>query len=109
MLLLSASLAGCSSWVFRIDVPQGNFLDQDDIDQLRIGMTKEQVMYVMGKPMVRDTFDNDVFYYFYNMKAGSITEEDFRKEFYVYFENDRVSKVGGDYEVPETFYTPLEQ
>lgn len=108
MILLTASLSGCSSWVFRIDVPQGNFVDQEDVDKLRVGMTKEQVMFVLGKPVVRDTFDNDVFYYYYEMKRGSYSDNDFRKEFYVYFENDKVIRIDGDYDTPEDFNTPLD-
>lgn len=109
MLLLGASMTGCSSWVFRIDVSQGNFVDQDDVDKLRVGMTKEQVMYVLGKPVMRDTFDSDTFYYFYDMKAGSLSQRDFRKEFYVYFEDDKLTRIEGDYKASEDFNTPLDQ
>lgn len=109
MLLLSTSITGCSNWIFRIDVPQGNFVDQEDVDKLRIGMTKEQVIYVLGKPVMRDTFDDDIFYYFYTMKAGSITKEDYKKEFYVYFEDDRLTRIEGDYTPSDDFNIPLDQ
>lgn len=62
--------SACSNWIYRIDVPQGNFLDQRDVSKLRIGMTKEQVIYVLGNPVVQDSFDDDTWYYVYDMKRG---------------------------------------
>ena len=58
-LLLSA----CSSWVYRIDIPQGNYLEQKDIDKLQIEMTKEQVKYVLGSPVVIDPFNDNIWHY----------------------------------------------
>lgn len=51
---LLLSISACSSWVFRIDLPQGNYLEQKDIDKLQVGMTKEQVKFVLGSPVVLD-------------------------------------------------------
>ncbi|MCY7295803.1 outer membrane protein assembly factor BamE [Alteromonas sp. a30] len=108
IVLAASSLSACSSWVFRIDVPQGNFLDKKDVEKLRIGMTKEQVSYVLGNPVVRDTFGSDTFYYIYEMKRGSISRgEDFRKELIARFENDKLIEVTGDFELSEDFNTPL--
>ena len=111
LFILAFSLVGtgCSDWIYRIDVPQGNFLNEDDIEDLRIGMTKEQVVFVLGRPMVQDSFDNDTWYYFYDMKRGMKKRgEDFRREFVVYFEDDKVAKVEGDFDLPESFYEPIE-
>lgn len=102
-------LSGCSGWIFRIDVAQGNYIDQDDVDQLRIGMTKEQVVYVLGAPVLRDSFDHDRYYYVYEMKRGMKSRgEDFRKDFFVEFEDNKLIKVSGDFEVSEDFNTPLD-
>ena len=47
IISLSLSLFSCSSWVYRIDIPQGNYLEQKDIDKLQVEMTKEQVRKVL--------------------------------------------------------------
>lgn len=108
-VFLSLSLSACSSWVFRIDIPQGNFLDDRDVEKLRIGMTKEQVIFVLGRPVVKDSFDHDVFYYVYEMKRGMKSRgEDFKKELIVHFEDDKIAKVSGDFELSEDFNTPLD-
>lgn len=108
--IATIQLTGCANWIFRIDVPQGNFVDQDDVEKLRIGMSKEQVLFVLGKPVVKDSFDKDVFYYIYTMKRGmSDRGDDVYKEFYVHFEDDKVTRVSGDYTPSEDFNTPLDQ
>lgn len=109
LVLAISSLSACSSWVFRIDIPQGNFLDVKDVEKLRIGMTKEQVVFVLGNPVLRDSFDNDTFYYVYEMKRGNKSfGEDFRKELIIQFEEDKIANVTGDFELSEDFHTPLQ-
>ena len=41
LLGFTFTTVGCSNWIYRIDVPQGNFLDERDVEKLRVGMTKE--------------------------------------------------------------------
>ncbi|MDF2178104.1 outer membrane protein assembly factor BamE [Aliiglaciecola sp. CAU 1673] len=103
-----ASLQACSSWIYRIDVPQGNYLEQKDVDKLRIAMTKEQVVYVLGQPVVNDAFSHDRWYYIYSLKKG-LDGEKIRKELIIDFQDDRISQVTGDFELPENFHTPLDQ
>jgi len=106
--LTLSTLSACSSWVFRIDVPQGNFLDEQDVEKLRIGMTKEQVIFVLGNPVLRDSFNKDTFYYVYEMKRGMKSRgEDFRKDLIISFNDDKVSEVTGDFELSEDFNIPL--
>ncbi|MCF2948905.1 outer membrane protein assembly factor BamE [Paraglaciecola aquimarina] len=103
-------LFSCSDWIFRIDIPQGNFLDKKDVEKLRIEMTKEQVEFVLGKPVVADSFDHDTWYYLYQMKRGMKKRgEDFRKELIIKFVDGKVSEVVGDFELSEEFSTPLDQ
>lgn len=109
-LFLSLSLSACSNWIYRIDVPQGNFLDENDVDKLRVGMTKEQVIYVLGRPILKDAFDKDTWYYVYKMKRGMAKRgEDFEKHMVITFVDDRISTVEGDFELSEDFNTPLDQ
>ena len=62
------SLSACSSWVFRYDIPQGNYLDQKSIDKLQVGMTKEQVKFILGSPVIIDVFNNHTRHYVYTLK-----------------------------------------
>lgn len=101
-------LTACSDWIFRIDVPQGNFLEQDDVDLLRVDMTKEQVVFVLGNPVVQDSFNSDTWYYFYEMKRGmSKRGPDVKKQLILNFEDGRLTEMSGDFEKPEEFNIPL--
>lgn len=103
-------ISGCADWIYRIDVPQGNFLEQKNVDKLRIQMTKEQVIYVLGKPVVGDSFNHETWYYIYDMKRGMRKRgEDIRKELIIKFEEGRVASVTGDFDLPEDFNTPLDE
>jgi len=108
LITLLLSLSACSSWVYRIDVPQGNYLEQKDIDKLQIGMTKEQVKFILGSPVVTDTFEKDVWYYVYSFKSGRDKKFDAEKRFTIHFENNKVVAAEGDFELSENFNTPME-
>ena len=64
------SLAACQGvfpGVFRIDVAQGNILSERSLDALELGLEKQQVLYVLGTPLIEDVFNAgrwDYFYYF---------------------------------------------
>lgn len=100
------SLSACSSWIYRIDIPQGNFLEQKDVDKLRVAMTKEQVTYVLGSPVASNTFDNDTWHYFYALKGGRGTN--FEKQLIVEFKDDKLQDIKGDFEKSAEFSTPLD-
>ncbi|WDE00835.1 outer membrane protein assembly factor BamE [Thalassomonas actiniarum] len=103
------SLSGCSSWVFRYDIPQGNYLEQKNIDKLQIGMTKEQVKFILGSPVIVDAFNDDTWHYVYQFKSGRSAEFNSRKDFTIKFENDKIISASGDFELSENFNTPMEQ
>lgn len=110
LLVLSLTSVGCADWIYRIDVPQGNFLDERDVEKLRIGMSKEQVIFVLGRPVVQDSFDHDTWYYVYKMKRGMKKRgEDFEKRMIIHFDADKIVNVEGDFELSEDFNTPLDQ
>ena len=112
-LLLATVLcttSACSNWIYRIDVPQGNFLEKRDVEELRIGMSKEQVIYVLGHPVVEDSFNKDTWYYVYDMKRGMRKRgEDFQKQLILSFNDNKLAKAEGDFELSEDFDTPLDQ
>ncbi|MFT6901190.1 MAG: outer membrane protein assembly factor BamE [Colwellia sp.] len=106
-LTIALSLSACSSWVFRIDIPQGNFLEQKDIDKLQIGMSKEQVKFVLGSPVVVDAFNNDTWHYIYSLKSGRSEELNIQKKFILSFDQDSLVSAEGDFELAESFYVPM--
>ncbi len=104
-----AGLSGCSvlnDWVYRIDIPQGNYLEQRDVDKLRIGMTQEQVAFVLGRPVAENSFDSDRWVYVYDMNPNE--GEPFRKELVLDFDDGKLASLSGDFDKPENFDTPLE-
>lgn len=73
VLLLALGVTACSSVkkvVYRIDVPQGNYLEQEKIDQLKVGMNKEQVQYLLGTPLLKDAFAQDRWSYVFIKREG---------------------------------------
>ena len=58
-----------------MSITQGTVFKQDDIDRLEIGMTKDQVIYVIGQPSFENFFEKNVWNYFYQIKTGDETVE----------------------------------
>lgn len=108
MLVLALSLSACSSWVYRIDIPQGNYLEQKDIEKLQVGMTKEQVKYVLGSPVVIDSFESDTWHYVYQFNSGRNEKFNARKDFIIIFKDNLLESASGDFELSENFNTPYE-
>ncbi len=107
IITIALSLSACSSWVYRIDIPQGNYLEQKSIDKIQVGMTKEQVKFVLGNPVLIDSFDNDTWNYVYRFKSGRSKDLDLQKGFVVKFENDKLISAEGDFELSENFNVPF--
>jgi outer membrane protein assembly factor BamE len=100
-LLTSLTLVSCSTimnyipGVYTIDVQQGNIIDQAMIDQLRPGMNKRQVLYIMGSPMLDDVFHKNRWDYVYlNQPSG---EDSAQKQLSLFFENDQIAGIQGDF------------
>lgn len=80
LIIVTCLLSGCSfldSWVYRPDINQGNYITQQEIDQLKIGQTKVQVVYIMGNPVLGSMFDDNVWYYVFrqNPQHGQVSQE----------------------------------
>jgi outer membrane protein assembly factor BamE len=86
-LLLATTLGGC---VYRMDVQQGNYLEGKTVDQLQVGMTRTQVRYLLGTPLVPDCFDKDRWDYFYYFRHGRNRAAEPRR-LVVYFKEDKVT------------------
>lgn len=100
ILVLSGGLSACSylkfPGVYRIAVQQGNIIDQKKVDQLKVGMTKRQVQFVMGSPLLNDAFHEDRWDYVYELRKGDDTLRD--RRFTLFFEGDKLVRYEGDYE-----------
>lgn len=94
-LLLCVSGAGC---VYRIDIQQGNLLEQDAIDQIEVGMSRSAVEFLLGTPMVADSFHEGRWDYPYYLKQGR-SDDIIQRWVIVYFEDDRVSRIERDVEL----------
>jgi outer membrane protein assembly factor BamE len=82
----------CSACVYRINIQQGNYLDQAAVNQVQPGMTRSQVRYLLGTPMVADSFDKERWDYIYYLKKGHSQHVDTRRVT-VYFDGDKVAKL----------------
>lgn len=81
--------------VYTIDVQQGNMVDQDMIDQLRPSMSKRQVIYIMGSPMLTDVFHQNRWDYIYSARLEGKDAE--QKRISLIFDNDQLIGVQGDF------------
>jgi outer membrane protein assembly factor BamE len=93
-LLVSIPLAGCGL-VYKVDVQQGNLFDKATVDALKPGMTKRQVLLVMGSPSVISPFDQDLWHYVSTIRRGRNVME--HKDLTLYFKDDALVRMDGDY------------
>ncbi|WP_213880601.1 outer membrane protein assembly factor BamE [Pseudomonas sp. dw_358] len=91
------ALAGCSfPGVYKIDIQQGNVVTQDMIDQLRPGMTRRQVRFIMGNPLIVDTFHPNRWDYMYTLQPGGGERQ--QESMSIFFnENDQLASLSGDF------------
>ena len=90
-LALCLGLAS-SACVYRINIQQGNFLDQAAVEQVKVGMTRSQVHYLLGTPMVADSFNKERWDYIYYLRKGRTRHVDSRRVT-VYFDGDKVARL----------------
>ncbi len=102
-IVFALLLGGCltSACVYRIDIQQGNILAQKDIDKLRPGLTKNQVVFVLGNSVIDDGFDDDTWTYLYSYKNPHQDSLAVRK-LILKFSDDKLISASGDYTIPES-------
>ena len=94
LIFLGLGLSACGSGlltVHKIDVQQGNALNEDSVDQLRVGMMPEQVRFLLGHPLVIDPFHGDRWYYVYYFKPGNGQVEE--RKVTIFFNDGRVARI----------------
>jgi outer membrane protein assembly factor BamE len=79
---------------YKPEIQQGNFVSQDMLSQLKQGMSKEQVRFLLGTPLLTDIFHADRWDYVYWRELPSGKRE--QRKFAVYFEDGRLARVDGD-------------
>ncbi|AMG30065.1 outer membrane protein assembly factor BamE [Grimontia hollisae] len=104
--LVLISLSGCS-WanklVYRIDINQGNYIDQNAVEELKFGMTKEQVKFLLGSPMLVESGYPKTWYFVQYVKPGH--EESEQKELILSFDNNSLLiGMKGDYQPSSGFF-----
>lgn len=101
--VVGLTLAGCSSMSnyvppfikpYKYDIQQGNFVTREDTDKLRIGMTKDEVRYLLGTPLLNDAFHADRWdYVFRLLKADGIVMD---ARYTVQFQDGKLTRHGGE-------------
>ncbi len=89
--IMSVFLLACT--IHRIDVQQGNIIKPEQIEQLKPGLSKRQVRFIMGSPMIQDPFHNERWDYVYTLQPGNVRKIEERQLVTVYFENDVLVKI----------------
>ena len=106
---LAFSVGGCSlsqlklpelkiPRVYKLSVQQGNVITQEMVDRLKPGMTRNQVEFVMGKPVLSDPFNDDQWVYVYSLEVPDYFTQTFKMV--LAFEGDTLATITGDY-VPQ--------
>jgi outer membrane protein assembly factor BamE len=106
-IVIVGALSACSSVPrivpeYKIDVQQGNVLTQEMVSQLRPGLSKDQVRFILGTPMLIDMFHADRWDYVYRLQKGKSGEVEMRK-FSTFFDKDgKLLRVAGDVAAAQT-------
>lgn len=95
MAIVLAISSGC---VYRANISQGNLIKEEDLDQVELGMTKNQVRFLLGTPLVDDPFHVDRWDYVYFIRIGR-QDAKFKRWVTVIFEEGTVGEIRKDQEL----------
>jgi len=97
-LIATFSISGCSylydTFVYQIDVTQGNYIDNEKLNNIKVGMSQEQIIYVLGSPMLIDQFDSSKWYYVRYIKPGGEPVQ--QSEIILTFEGNKLIDINSD-------------
>lgn len=96
-LLTLVLASGC---VYRQNISQGNFIKQEDLDQIEVGMTRSQIRFLLGTPMVNDPFHSDRWDYVYYLKVGR-SDTVGQRWVSIFFDDDTVTEIRKDQELSD--------
>lgn len=103
MGFVGLSLTGCESWLptpHKLDIQQGNQVNAEDLDRLKIGMTREQVKFLLGTPLIQDSFHQNRWDYLYYLQPGREVSRQSRVS--LYFDGDTLTKIDREQYNPES-------
>ncbi len=92
--LLIITLSGCNL-VYKQNIQQGNVLDESDVAELEMGMTKRQVEVLLGSPSVRSPFHHDRWDYMNTFSRRGA--DPIKRVLTLVFENDQLARIDGSY------------
>jgi len=92
LIVTLTALLLASGCVYQAALSQGNLLDQEDVDQVEVGMTRGQIRFLLGTPMIDDPFHDNRWDYVYFLRIGR-DKAIFKRWVSVYFEDENVSEV----------------
>jgi len=99
LILVALLISSCSTYRFpgvhRITIQQGNVITQQMVDKLRPGMTRSQVKFVLGNPIIDDQLDADRWDYFYSIQVAG--GDVLRRVLHLHFVENRLSYFDGDF------------
>lgn len=90
LLLWFGAVSGCS--VYRPTIQQGNILDLEQVNKLKPGMSRRQVLFVMGTPLLADPFHNNRWDYIHTTKPGSSSHTSIQRVT-LYFDKDTLQRI----------------
>ncbi|MBI5430370.1 MAG: outer membrane protein assembly factor BamE [Nitrosomonadales bacterium] len=91
LLCMLAVLGGCSLSPYKMDIRQGNYVTPEMREKLKVGMTRQQVRYVLGTPMINDAFHGNRWDYVYRLeRAGKLLVQ---QSMTLYFEGENLARV----------------
>ena len=94
VVVLALFLSSCFLSPYKMEVRQGNYLEQDMLMKLKAGMSKEQVSFILGTPLVIDPLSPNQWNYVYlSGAAGDVTRE---RTITVVFKDDQLERIDGD-------------
>ena len=92
LIVTLTALLLASGCVYQAALSQGNLLDQEDVDQIEVGMTRGQIRFLLGTPMIDDPFHENRWDYVYFLRIGR-DKAIFKRWVSVFFEGENVSEV----------------
>ena len=97
ILSLSISCSYLPSLPYKIDIQQGNVITEEMVDKLRLGMTRSQVRFVLGSPLITDVFHNNRWDYVYSLApSGRLSE---KRRLSIFFDGDLLTHIEGDFKL----------
>ena len=114
IFMLVSSIAGCKQnpqlpaiiSPYRIDIQQGNVVTQEMVDKLKVGLTRSQVRFVLGSPLVIDMFHENRWDYVYLLQRQGKADE--RRRLTVIFDGDKLASIEGDVVLTDKIQEPVQ-